>query len=210
MSYTIDITDDASPLVRRLGRAIRVGALTDAMRRGAVNRVKNHIFALKDTKRNRLGARSTGFYSSAAKATHSTSEPGEITITVSKQGFRQRLEGGRITAIKSKLLTIPATAEAHGKRASEFKDLQFVVLGGRPALVRAKQTRLKIGGRRKDGTRTIRGRETTTGLEVLYWLKKSVLQKPDPSVMPPRQEIVAAALQSGGSYVAGIESRRGN
>lgn len=208
MSKTIDITNSATPMLRRLQGAVASGALANAMGAGARNRIQGHLHRINGERPNRLGGRRTDFYSAAAKSTHMDAVPGEITVTVSRVGFRQRFEGGRIRPVNKKFLTIPATAEAYGRRASEFADLRFVILGGRPALVRARQTRISIGGRRKDGTRRIRGTSSTTGMEVLFWLRREVNQKPDPSVLPTDAEIGEAAVRGGNLYLDTLKGGR--
>lgn len=199
MSKTIDITNHATPMLRRLQGAVVSGALANAMGVGARNRIQGHLHRINGERPNRLGGRRTNFYSAAAKSTHMDAVPGEITVTVSQVGFRQRFEGGRIRPVNKKFLTIPATAEAHGRRASEFADLIFVILGGRPALVRARQTRISTGGRR------VRGLSSTTGMEVLFWLRREVNQKPDPSVLPTDAEISEAAVRSGNLYLDSLK-----
>lgn len=209
MSKTITITDQAAPEIARLRGVISEGRLGDAMGQGAANRIRAHLVELNGTRANKLGGRRTNFYTQAAKSTNLTSvdlSPPGFTVTVSKQGFRQRYEGGRIRAVNAKLLTIPATAEAHGRRASEFPDLQLVVLGGRPALVRARQTRLRRVGGRRPG---FRAASSTSGLEVLFWLKKEVNQRPDPSVLPTDAQIIAAAVAAGESALAAAKVRGG-
>lgn len=206
MSKTIDITDQATPALRRLRGVISDGSLTAAMGRGAANRIRSHLVDLNASRPNRLGGRRTNFWNQAAQSTHQDSVPGEITVSISKQGFRQRYEGGRIRAVNAKLLTIPATAEAHGRRASEFPDLHFAILGGRLALIRNRQTRLRRVGGRRPG---FRAASSTTGLEVLFWLKKEVNQRPDPSVLPTDDQIVAAAIAAGESAVNAAQATGG-
>lgn len=206
MSKTIEIIDQASDRVREMRAVISEGRLAAAMARGAGNRVRSHLVTINGQRPNQLGGRRTNFYNQAAQSTHHDATPREITVTISKQGFRQRYQGGRIRAVNARLLTIPATAEAHGRRASEFPDLQLVVLGGRPALVRARQTRLRRVGGRNPG---FRGASSASGLEVLFWLKREVNQKPDPTVLPTDAEILSAALAAGESAVAAAKARGG-
>lgn len=209
MPVHINITDRATPLLLRVRGAVQGGRLANAMGRGASNEVQGHLFRLNAERPNRLGGRRTNFYAQAARSTHYTAEPGAITVSVSHVGIRQRFEGGRIRPVTKKYLTIPATAEAHGKRAGEFPDLQFAILGGRPCLVRARQTRLKLGGRRKDGSRAIRGVLSTTGTEVLYWLVREVNQKPDPSVLPSKDVIARSAIAAGEAFLGTLKGGTG-
>lgn len=194
MARTIDIRDLATPILRNLPAAINSQRMAAVIGQAVANTVRGHLFRLDGERPNKLGGDRTHFYSGAAKATSYTAEPGQATVNINAVGFRQRLEGGVIRPVKGKFLTIPATAEAHGRRASEFNNLRFAVLGGHPALIEAQATTLKIGGKRKDGSRNISGASTSTGLKVFFWLARSVNQQPDPTVLPPDSEMVDAAV----------------
>jgi hypothetical protein len=198
---SIHLDDRATPALRRAGAAANTAALWNAIGRGASERIRAHLFALDGTRPNRLGGRRTHFYAAAAKSTHYTAQPGEAEVTVSKVGIRQRLEGGTIRPVRKKYLTVPAVAEAHGRRASEFQNLVLRYgAGGRPvALAEAPATQVAFE-RRKDGTaRTVKGRGL--GGRVIFWLVKSVHQKPDPTVLPAEDQIAAAAAAAADEYL---------
>lgn len=209
MATTIEITDQASPLLQRLGRAAAEGPLTNAMGRGAANAVTSHLFRLDGSRANKLGGRRTHFFSAAAKATSMQSEPGGIRIVISSVGFRQRLEGGTIRPVNKKYLTIPARAEAYGKRAGEFNDLKVIFnKAGKPVgLAQADQSLVKIGRTRTDGSRKVTNKGEIGGL-VLFWLVKKVTQRPDPTVLPTDRAIADAAITAGNTYLNEVVNRK--
>ena len=196
MAKTIDITDLATPILHQLRAEVGSVRMTTVIAQAVANKIRGHLFALDAARPNKLGGDRTHFYSGAAKGTSYTAEPGLATVNINDPagGFRQRLEGGVIRPENKKLLTIPATAEAHGKRAGEFNNLRFAVLNGHPALIEAQATKIKIGRKKKDGTRNVKATSSTTGLKVFFWLARSVNQQPDPTVLPPDSEMVDAAV----------------
>lgn len=179
-----------------------------ALPREAVNNVEKHTknlfvewFASKPP--NKMGWPSTNFWGKQAKSVRSSSESNNlgasVRLSMGTVGLLQRLNGGTITAGKSisrysgkptKFLTIPARAEAYGKRAFEFKNLRVQFgRGGMPvALVEADATSVSLGPKnRKTGARSYSAKET--GGAVMYWLVKSVTQRPDPSTIPATEMI---------------------
>lgn len=213
MSVTINITDNATPLLQRLQSRVRAGSLEKVMGQAATNTIKDYLFGLDATRPNKLGGRRTNFYAGAAKATTFTSMPGYILIGVNQLGMRQRLEGGEINPVNAKYLTIPADPEAYGKRASEFSNLKFTFAVNKfgamqPALVEAAATRVGFGGRQKNGQRTV-NRGSAVGGKVMFWLCRQANQKGDPSVMPSGRDIVESAIKAGSKYVESLDDRRG-
>lgn len=147
---------------------------------------------------NARGWKTTNFYGRAAEATNWQEGFGFLNIVVNQIGVRQRLMGGDIKPVNAGALTIPACEEAYGKRAGEFSNLQFkFVLDPergvmRPALVeKAGVTHIKLGRKRKDGTRSAKADRTSTGLVALFWLSKGVHQEADPRVLPSDEEFLA-------------------
>lgn len=193
---TIDLTNQLAPLLQGLQRTLRPGAPEKVMERALVNRISDHLFKLNAERPNKLGGPRTNFYSQAARSVSGQSQPGEVVVSISHVGFRQRLEGGVIRPVRAKMLTIPAVPEAHGKRAGEFHNLRLAVIGGRPALVETQATRIRVGRARKDGTRKVTPLNSSLGNKVIFWLARSVNQAADPTVLPTTPEMAAAALDA--------------
>lgn len=186
-SARIDIADKATPLLNETERRIRPATIAKIAGREGQNFTRKHFIDLNRTRPNQLGGKRTNFYTQAARGTTFASDAHGADISVNQVGIRQRLEGGVIMPKNGKYLTIPARAEAHGRRAREFSNLKVMFgKGGVPvALVEADSTRVKD---RKE-----------QGGGVMYWLVRRVVQQPDPSVMPNlgrmKDQIIAKIAQ---------------
>jgi hypothetical protein len=198
MSITVTIRDDATARLRRLDRMH--ADIRPAIGAGVANFIKDWLFKL-DSKPNKSGFPSQHFYSGAAKATTWRANAAAITVSVNKQGFRQRYQGGTIRPVNAKLLTIPARAEAAGHRAREFGNLK-VQFGrrrngsvGPVALVAGDggATRKKFRGR--DDTseeRPVKGADEGV---VMYWLVPEVTQAGDESILPTTEMLQGEAIK---------------
>jgi hypothetical protein len=208
MSFSIIIArDEIGPAARRLQIGLQPDRLFPIVGRSGVNTIREHLFGLNQTRPNAMGGARTNFYASAARGTHFDAVADGVKISINQVGMAQRYFGGVITAKKVKLLTIPACPEAYGHRASEFPGLTFVVLGGKPALVRYAQTIL--------GSRTVKGQKRFYGkrkveFQVMFWLKHSVDQAPDETVLPYTELIGTRIERDVGSYVERLYARAGD
>lgn len=185
MSVAVNVTS-SGPAARFLAQVtsqLQPSRLMPRVGGSAQRLTQRHLRRLDRERPNQLGGRRTNFYGKAARGTFFTVAPEGVVVTVGQQGMRQRFAGGVITPVKARFLTIPATAEAHGKRAGEFSDLKFTIIPGQgPALVRASDQFKSLGAKRKDGTR--RQKQVSSAGDVVFWLRKRVTQRPDPTVIP--------------------------
>lgn len=160
-------------------------------------RLVQRNFLTKEKAGNKNQWPSTHFYARAAEATNWQEGFGFVLISVNQIGIRQRLEGGDIKPVNASMLTIPAVADAYGKRAREFSNLKFGFALDpetgkmRPALVEAQATQIKIGKIKKSGQRSIKEGTTSTGLVAIFWLLAGVHQEPDPTVLPTDDQFQA-------------------
>jgi len=154
-----------------------------------------------------LGANRTHFYGGSARGVQSGIQDPKVegddavSVSINSQGLAQRYFGGTITAKNKKWLTIPAIAAAYGRPANSFNNLRFVLFRpdlaaliektpGQPSTL-SKQTRKDSKGiYRSAGETSERGR-------VVYWLKRSVEQAPDPTVLPTEDEMSQRAIEAG-------------
>ena len=97
------------------------------------------------------------------------------------------VKGDTIKPTKKKYLTIPIAAEAHGKSAGSFGEGELVVVFGRG--------RKPIGLARKADGKRQRG-------AMLYLLKLSVTQRPDPSILPATADVVTEVNRAIEAHVA--------
>lgn len=204
--------DDLSPLLARVKDAAAARGLMLAMARAVATQVKDHLVAL-NAERHRYGR---NYYARAARAVAVRAAAGFALVTIAHVGIRQRFYGGEIRPRTARYLTIPAAPEAYGMRAREFNDLRFAMMVDartgdlRPALVRRASTAISFVRRRgKDGvTRTtVKAGDYRNGGQVIFWLVRRVNQRPDPSVLPMRAEMLATALDAGTRRLARLEAR---
>lgn len=186
----INATNTAGPAARRVSRVIAPARLNPVIGRSVNNTVREHLFGLNQTRPNQLGGRRTNFYAQAARATNfKVISDSEILVSIPQVGIAQRFFGGTIKPKGKKYLTIPAHPSAHGKRAGEFADLRFAIVPGKgPALVL--KTAIKAKRVKGDNTLSYTGGD----LVVMFWLRRSITQKPDPTVLP-YEELMTARVQ---------------
>jgi hypothetical protein len=189
-------------LMKQLGAALP-SALAKATAEDLVIATQDHLREL-DTRGNRLGGQRTHFYGEAAANTTGQAEGDQVRVSINKQGIRQRFFGGTIKPVNRKFLTIPARAEAHGKTAREFNNLRFAIdpeLG--PVLVEAERTDVDLQPRRKKLS-PVSERARSAGGAVMFLLRRSVTQRPDPEVVPSKEKLGAVLRESAGNYMAAL------
>jgi hypothetical protein len=192
LGLSIDLRDTARPALNRLQGALRPEQLNPVIGRAVVNVYRGHLLRINRERPNQLGGKRTNFYAQAGRGTNFTVDPDGITVSIASVGIAQRFYGGVIRPKASKFLTIAVHPAAHGKRAREM-DLE-VVFGeaGRPIALATKSTRAVQLTQNKRGqlVRKMIGRRG----EIMFLLKKSVTQNPDPTVLPRTDEVAGAAI----------------
>lgn len=209
LTLRIERTAGDPDQAKRLLAALRPEVINKVVARSGVNLFREHFFKLNAERPNKLGGRRTQFYGDAARGTSATVLPDGALVSVNQVGIRQRWKGGTIRAKPGKWLTIPARAEAHGKRAREFNDLRFVLFEHGAALIRNDATTLKRKRDRKTGKVSLVAGEERGG-EVMYWLKRSVTQRADPSVIPMPDVIYGRLFADVGGYLDRAVAARPN
>ncbi len=206
MSIAINITiDEATPVVGGLIRAVNPDVLNPVLGRACVSLQREHLFGLNQSRANALGGKRTNFFGAAARATSMEVRGNGFFAGTSHVGMRLHYSGGTVRPKSGEFLTIPARAEAHGKRAREFHDLKFAFVLGRPALVQADQTAL-VKSRRK-ATRGNLVSDGEVGGLVMYWLVRKATIKADPSVMPSEEQYAGAMEREGREFITRAAGR---
>lgn len=193
----IEITtynDQMTPALDALKRATMAARIKRIVGTAVTLEVQRHLNALPPNKR---GWPSSGFYKDAARGTTWDETPDGVVIHVDVEGkpgaMRQRFHGGTIR-MKDKLLAIPARAEFYGHSPTDFTNLRFAVF-------RSGAKALLVGGGGAGRVDFATGRERNVSGAgaraagvVAYWLKESVEQEGDPSVLPSQERIAAVAV----------------
>ena len=191
MSLALELkipVDTASPALARIEKALGDGSVARVAGRSLRNTVRSHLFAKNTTSPNRLGGTRTNFYASAARGVQNPSVSGNVaTVSINQVGIRQRYYGGRIDAKPGKLLTIPADASAHGRRAREFSNLHAIYFRGGQSV----------------------GALVDANDQVMFWLSRFVVQKPDPSVLPTEAAMLTDITRDVREFIVRTQLRGG-
>lgn len=209
IAYRIHVVrDTATPLTRALRAGLAPAVINPVVGRAAAEATRAHYIQLNRERPNHLGGKRTNYYLGAAKSTSFTIVDDGVIVSVRQIGLRLKYYGGKVTAGKgvssfsgkpTKFLTIPVHPRAHGKRASEF-DLELVYNhDGVPVALATKSTR----GFGELGSKHLSGRRG----EIMYLLKRSVMVKADPSILPAPDRIYGAALSSLNAHVDRLIAR---
>lgn len=175
MQIRVNITDRATPALRQILAAAAPRQVNKVAAFSVRNLIRDHL-QLLNAKPNRKGWKKTNFYAQVRRTVTARATDQSGVVEISKEGFAQRFYGGVIRPVNARALAIPAREIAYGRRAREFKNLLFQPLrkGNLVGLL----------------YRKVEGRQL-----VLYWLVKTVVQQPDPSVLPTDQAMADAALK---------------
>jgi len=148
---------------------------------------------------NKRGWPTTNFYAKAASNAAFVETADGVMMSIDhpdKPGaMRQRYHGGTIN-MKDKLLTIPARAEAYGRTATSFDNLRFVRFNSGAMALVIGQGGTGLVNFSTGRSRSVRGAGVRAAGLVMFWLKESVDQQPDETVLPPDEAYVEAAQEA--------------
>lgn len=180
----IELRDLAKPALQRARGVLEPATLNRIVGESATLVYREHLRNLERTRPNRLGGRRTHFYGIARDETSFNIDNDGVTVSIRSVGIRQRYFGGPIKPKAAKYLTIPVHPAAHGRPAREF-DLRVIFgRGGQPIALATKETSYSRTVKNAEGKR-VKQQATRPIGEVYYILtKKTVQQRPDPSVLP--------------------------
>ena len=184
------------------------GDIQQVVGRALSQEVRDHLIAYSQTHPNRLGGRRSHYYAQAARTVRYQTDNEGVTVAISQVGMALHYYGGVVKPVTAKLLTIPAIAEAYGRRAREFGNLHFVRFkSGAMALVEdkegAKDARSGRGIARKRGSGASKGRP-----RVFYWLARSTTHRPNKRIVPNRAELLRTSRLVISAYLRQIGASR--
>lgn len=197
-SISIDITENVSSALKNLSATLQ-GESVKAAAGGSAKRIfAQHLAQLDESRANKEGWPRQHFFAKAARSVEYQAEADGVTVSIHQTGIAQRFFGGEIKPVNGRALTIPATAEAYGKRAGEFNNLELIWprKSSVGMLVERQSDSIRIGKDRRKGhsgeTRLSRGKQR--GGKVFFWLVSSVTQEPDSSVLPSNELVTDAIV----------------
>lgn len=204
LSISINIRDQATPAIDRLDSELQRDGVKHTAGVSVMRQIIDHLTTLDAERPNTLGGRRTHFYSVAGKSTHYDITDTGAIVSINHTGIAQRYFGGKIEREDGGPLTIPARAEAHGRRAREFSNLEILYGRNGPyALAERYATSFSVRSRHdKSGNRQskIVNRKSVGG-GIFFWLVKSVTQEPDPSVLPSEESASQNARDAIGRFI---------
>ena len=207
LAYSVSIKDAASQATLDLISRLNPARVNTFVGDRCFPLTQNHLLKMPH---NKMGATPVNFYADAARNTNRRVSPEGVIIAINKIGIRQRVKGGRITAVNSKFLTIPIDPRAYGKTAAGFGDaLQLVVIKGRGAYLALKGEAVDNGLGKAKRKRGSAKSEPVQGPErgpIMFILKRSVTQQPDPTVLPSDAEYLDEALKGVSAAAKGPRS----
>lgn len=209
LEIAIETDDEITPALARVRRGLSGAGrprLHSMIGRRVVETVRNHLIKIAPQRHrtaNSLGAQPTRHLERGLEGIRPALLQDEVQIFIPIPGISRAFHDLTITPrAGSKYLTIPATAEAYGRRARSFRDLRVQVFrkkgGGQTlALVKAEQTDVRT--RQRSGflwdrviARTVSRAGRRVNAPVYYWLVEKVEQKQDRELMPSDGELLDA------------------
>jgi hypothetical protein len=206
---TVTIKDGASYTLANLAKGLKFRRpLNAAVGKRGESELRAHFLA-RNQEPNKKGWPAQNFWNRIRKATAlATVDETGATIAISDPAIAQKIYGGEIKPKEGKYLTIPAIAEAAGRSARTFQNLEPLVrwMNGKRraiALVEREASNIKYGRKRKDGTRSVTHVSSSIG-GVIYWLVEKVHQNEDPRALPSREKMETALRDEAKDYVDGL------
>lgn len=210
MKLAIDIIpdDEITPYLSRLKDKLHGDAgpegLPAYVGQSVTDVIRGHLIT-EAAKRHKtaksLGATPTGHLERGAESVSFTTTTGEAVIKLPILGISRAFFDLTITPLTGKYLTLPARAESYGARARSFTDLKFIPL---------KKGTVPVLGKIAQGEETTTDGKTrkTRKVEVYYWLKESVTQKQDRTLLPSDKELLGACEEGARDFVQSQMAKR--
>ncbi len=202
---TIEIKGDATKALGDVADKLNSEALKAAAGGGVKRLLQDHFGNLDSSRSNALGGKRTHYFASAARSISYETDLYGTTVSIHHLGIGLHYFGGTVKPINTKYLTIPARAEAHGRRAGEFDNLE--ILWGRSgpvALVERRSQAINFKKVRRKGESKWEMKSVDVvekGGGVFFWLVKSATIKADPGILPSDSLMVSAAVSSVADYM---------
>jgi hypothetical protein len=172
---------------------------------GAIRRVCVLHYQAKSTSGpSKLSGKGVNFWADVGRSIIGPSAViGGASIAITHPAIFQKIYGGPITAKNGKWLTIPASASAYGKSARSLP-LRFIPLRSDTALLALKDNTIKQHWKAKRHGGNVSEASAASHIkknQVVFWLKKTVTQKPTPWAVPPRELLEAAAAKEWSDWI---------
>lgn len=204
MNVTINTLDAAGPTLAKLVESVtNRRPLHAAMgKRGEVE-LRAH-FLDRNQEPNKKGWPSQNFWERIRSATAlSQVDASGATVSISDPAINLKVYGGTVKPKEGKYLALPAIAEAYGRSARTFSNLEPMIRwrDGQRRAVALVERRASLLRSRKDGSATEK-KGSEIGGRVFYWLVESVRARRDPKALPETAKFAAALLDETRNFLA--------
>jgi hypothetical protein len=202
-TVTVTIKDGATYTLTKIAEGLtNRRPLNAAVGKRGETELREH-FRERNQEPNKKGWPSQDFWNRIRKSTALTSvDDTGATIVIADPAFAGKTRDHTIKPVEGKYLTIPAIAEAAGRSARTFQNLEPLIrwMNGKRRAVALVERRATLLRDRKDGTATEKKGELVGG-RVFYWLVESVRQKKDPRALPAKDKMETALRDEARIYV---------
>jgi hypothetical protein len=199
---TIDISDMVTPHLQDAQLRLRDTAkLNRAVAEGVLPEFQRRFRELTATNRNRFGVPG-GFWNRMLATLSAGADAQRGWVRMGRE-VALRYFGGDVVPRSARLLSIPVTAEAYGKRPRDFQDLAFVPTRNGGLLVRRGEKAGKGRAGRKGNTSSAPVAPAAAPARGVYFcLVPKVTIRGDGAVLPSPASIRAAARVSISTFLA--------
>lgn len=180
-----------------LSRAKNPTGMLKASGRELGNLLKRHFREKDRSNKNKLGGRRQHLWLQIAGSVQNPVQTGfnSVSVSINHPTIGQKVFGGPIIAKRAKNLTIPQTDEAYGRTAATFEHET-----GRKLIFLKQNDNLLLASKIGQSSR----------LQVEYVLTPRVIQRPDPTALPTKQQMEDAVISRGRKYLESEAAKEGN
>lgn len=202
---TIEIRDHATYTLTKIAEGLTNRRPLNAAvgKRGEVE-LRAHFLA-RNQEPNKKGWPKQDFWNRIREATAlSAVDESGATITIADPAIAQKIYGGTIKPVEGKYLALPAIAEAYGRSARTFNNLEPMIRwinGSRRAVALVERAASLTRDWKEKGSNLIEKKGSLVGGRVFYWLVLSVTQAEDPRALPESNEMEKALREEAGFFI---------
>ncbi|MDR2429583.1 MAG: hypothetical protein LBD14_01550 [Puniceicoccales bacterium] len=203
MNTAIDITDTATPKLQKLiGTLTQRQPLMERLGRAFEAQLRDHFLA-KNQEPNKRGWPKQNLWARVRRATAFSSATNDTaTVTITDPAFRDKIAPAGTYTKSSGLYAIPLRREAAGITPRSKLIPGFFMLRAHGKLFLA--TREAPAAGRKRATRGKAAPQARPRLTLYYILSKTRRHSPDPTALPPREEIIETLTRRTQAYLSNI------
>jgi len=205
MKVAVTIHDGATYTLTKLAEGLtNRRPLNAAVGKRGESELREH-FRERNQEPNKKGWPAQDFWNRIRKATALASvDDSGAAIAIADPAITQKIYGGEIKPKEGKYLALPAIAEASGRSARTFANLEPLIRwmnGKRRAVALVERRATLTSDRKEKGSGAVEKKGELVGGRVFYWLVESVHPRKDPRALPTREKMEKALREEAQIYV---------